>query len=253
VLAALDNGPAAEPVLAAARAVARLLGAEVDAMHVRTDGDRLARAAAQAAGLELLDAEGPVVDALVGAGEETDVALLALGARGTPGGPRPLGSTALAVATTLAKPVVIVPPEARDPGRIDRVLVPLEGTVSSSLAPRRVIELARDARLEVVVLHVHQEGSIPAFTDQPQHEELAWSEEFMARYCPWGLGVVRFDVRVGRCEEIVPRFVEECGADLVALGWAGELAKDRARVVRAALTATRVPVMLIPVELAVRE
>ncbi len=248
VLAALDNSLAAQPVLATATAVAGLLGADVEAVHVRVDGDRLARGVADAAGLELVEARQPVVEALMEASEREDVALLALGARGTSGGRRPLGSTAFAVATRLTKPVVVVPPDAREPGRLQRVLVPLEGTLSSSLAPRDVIELAKHARLEVVVLHVHQERQLPAFTDQPQHEDLAWTEEFIARYCPWGLGVVRLEVRVGRCEEIVPRVAEESEADLIALGWAQELAEDRARVVRAALAATRVPVMLIPVD-----
>jgi hypothetical protein len=111
-----------------------------------------------------------------------------------------------------------------------------------------VIALAREAQLDVVVLHVHEEESLPAFTDQPQHEERAWATEFLARYCPSGLGTVRLDVRVGRCEELVPLVAEEYDADLIALGWSRVLARHRARVVRATLTHARVPVMLIPVQ-----
>jgi hypothetical protein len=111
-----------------------------------------------------------------------------------------------------------------------------------------VIALAREARIEVIALHVHQEKSLPAFTDQPQHEDRAWAEEFLARYCPSGLGTVRLDVRVGRCEELVPLVAEECGADLIALGWSQVLAEHRAPVVRATLARARVPVMLIPVQ-----
>lgn len=40
VLAALDNSLAGTPVLAAARALASLLEARVEAVHVRTNGDR---------------------------------------------------------------------------------------------------------------------------------------------------------------------------------------------------------------------
>jgi nucleotide-binding universal stress UspA family protein len=249
VIAALDNNSAAQPVVLVAQRLAEILGDEVDAVHVRDDGDRIARGVAQAASLELHEPEGPVVDTLVRSCEGADVDALVLGARKSPGGHRPLGGTAFAVATTLAKPVVIVPPDATAPGRLDRVLVPLEASVSSSLAPRAVIALAREARLEVVVLHVHEEESLPAFTDQPQHEERAWAEEFLARYCPSGLDIVELDVRVGRSEELVPLVAEECGADLIALGWSQVLAEQRAPVVRATLARARVPVMLIPVEL----
>jgi nucleotide-binding universal stress UspA family protein len=248
VIAALDNNSAARPVVAVAQRLARLLGDEVEAIHVQDNGDRVARGVAEAASLELHEPKGPVVDVLVRSGEAADVDALVLGARQTPGGRQPLGSTAFAVATTLAKPVVIVPPNAAAPGRLERVLVPLEGSISTSLAPRAVIALAREARIEVIALHVHQEKSLPAFTDQPQHEDRAWAEEFLARYCPSGLGSVRLDVRVGRCEDVVPLVAEECGADLIALGWSQVLAEHRAPVVRATLTRARVPVMLIPVQ-----
>jgi nucleotide-binding universal stress UspA family protein len=38
VLAAIDNSAAARPVLASAAALADLLGAELEAIHVREDG-----------------------------------------------------------------------------------------------------------------------------------------------------------------------------------------------------------------------
>jgi hypothetical protein len=248
VIAALGNNSAARPIAAVAESLALLLGDRVDAIHVQDNGDRIARGVAEAAGLVLREPEGPVVEALVRCGEDDDVDALVLGARQAPGGQLRLEGTAFAVATTLAKPVVIVPPDAAAKGRLERVLVPLEASVSSSLAPRAVIALAGDARLEVVVLHVREEASLPAFTDQPQHEDRAWAEEFLARYCPSGLGDVRLDVRVGRCEELVPLVAEECGADLIALGWSQVLAEHRAPIVRATLTRARVPVMLIPVQ-----
>jgi nucleotide-binding universal stress UspA family protein len=130
-----------------------------------------------------------------------------------------------------------------------RVLVPLEGTVGTSLAPKRLIELARDAEIEVVALHVHDAETLPAFTDQPQHEAAAWREEFVARYCPWGIGEVSMQVRLGRREEEILRAASETQADLVALGWAQELAGGRAPVVRELLERGHTPVLLVPVEL----
>jgi nucleotide-binding universal stress UspA family protein len=129
------------------------------------DGARTARTTAEAAGVPFRTLPGPVVENLVRAGEEEDVVAVVIGARGTPSAPRPLGATAAAVATALGKPVVIVPPDADPPSKFRRVLVPLEGTVSTSLAPAMIIELAPDAELEVLALHVYDLDSLPAFTD----------------------------------------------------------------------------------------
>jgi nucleotide-binding universal stress UspA family protein len=247
VLAALDNSAAAKPVLATAVTLAELFDAELEALHVRDEGDRVAAGAAAAAGVPLREIRGVPVERLINAGNRDDVAALVLGARGGRFGKRPLGSTAVAVATSVPKPVAIVPPDATHPGRLHRVLVPLEGTVSTSLAPRAVIELARDAHLDVVVLHVLEEDSLPSFTDQPQHEESAWADEFLARYCLWGMEAATLEMRVGRREEVVPAVAEEVGADLIALGWTRQLAPGRSPVVQAALART-VPVVLIPVD-----
>lgn len=250
VLVALDNSPAGKSVVASALAFAALLDAEVEALHVEVDGSRTARKAAESAGIPFHRAIGPVVERLVEAGEEDAVIALALGARGTPAARRPLGGTAAAVATALAKPVLIVPPDADPFPTFRRVLVPLEGTLSTSLAPRAIFEPASDAVIDVLALHVHDLDSIPAFSDQPQHEQRAWAREFLLRYCPWGLGTVRLETRVGRSGELVPLVAEQCDCDLIALGWSQELSADRAPVVRETLERSRRPVLLVPVQLA---
>src|SRR5215216_2045055 len=168
ILAALDNSLAGMPVLATAHALGDLLDAQVEAVHVRIGEDRTARNTAAASGFALRTLRGAVVDCLVEAGETDEVLAVVLGARGTPGGHRPLGATAASVATALLKPVVIVPPDARPPVAFRRILVPLEGSRSTSLAPRSLFELAGDAKVDVVALHVLEEDSIPLFTDQPQ-------------------------------------------------------------------------------------
>lgn len=250
VLAAIDNSLAAKPVLAAARAIADLLGAEVESVHVRVNGETTARSAAESVGVPLRLLVGETVDALLRAGEETDVAALVVGARALPASPRPLGSTATAVATTLSKPVVVVPPEAEE-ATVRRILVPLEGSRSTSEAPRSLIEAALERDLEVVVLHVIGVDSIPAFTDQAEHDLAAWTEEFLARYCPAGAGAVSFETRVGRAEAVVPLAAARPDADLVAFGWSQDFAAGHAAVVRATLEQSSVPVMLVPVRAAV--
>lgn len=248
VLIALDNSPAGKSVVAGALALAALLDAEVEAVHVQVDGSRTARNAAESAAVPFRTMAGPVVDRLIAAGEEEDVVALAIGARGTPAARRPLGGTAAAVATGLAKPVLVVPPDADPSPTFRRVLVPLEGTLSTSLAPRAIFALAAGAEIDVLALHIHDQDSIPAFTDQPQHEQRAWAREFLLRYCPWGLGAVRLETRVGRSGELIPLVAEECDCDLIALGWSQELSRGRAAIVRETLERSRRPMLLVPVQ-----
>ena len=209
------------------------------------DGDRVPRSAAAGEHVPLRIGHGPVVEALVQAAEADDVLALVVGARGSPLRREPLGSTALAVATSLTRPVLVVPPDARRPGELQRVLVPLEGR--GSHVPHAIIALAEGMELDLVVLHVLEEGSLPLFTDQPQHEHPARVEEFLRRYCPWGIDSVRFEVRVGRSEELVPLVAEQTDVDVIALGWAQELAPNRAPIVRAVMERAHVPVLLVPV------
>ncbi|HET7856618.1 MAG TPA: universal stress protein [Gaiellaceae bacterium] len=247
ILAAIDNSLATTPVLGLAGRLAGFFGGDVDAVHVRVDGHDVVVSAAAAAGLEARVLSGPVAETLARETEAEDVAAMVVGSRGLPHSRRRVGQTAFAILETVEKPVAVVPPEA-SVERLQRVLVPLEGSESTSLAPRRMIELAQGAELDVVVLHVHDESSLPAFTDQPQHETAAWSDEFLARYCPWGIRDVRFESRVGRPDEQVLRTVDETGADLIALGWSRALAGGRGPVVRALLERGRVPILLIPVQ-----
>jgi nucleotide-binding universal stress UspA family protein len=249
ILAALDNSVACRSTLAGAQALATVLGATVEALHVRVDGDRTVRDAAEAAGVPLRVLAGPTTERLIETGGEDDVVAVVTGARGNPAARRPLGGTASAVATAVLKPVLVVPPDAQPPPVFERVLVPLEGTVSASLAPRAVLELAGGVEIEIVALHVYDETSIPAFTDQPQHEQRAWAREFVQRYCPWGIENVRFETRVGRSGEVIPLVADERRCDVIALGWSQELSPGRAPVVRETLERSHVPVLLVPVRL----
>jgi nucleotide-binding universal stress UspA family protein len=246
VLAAIDNSAAARPVLTAARLLARLLDADVEAITVRIDGASTAHDLAAREHIPLRITSGVVVEQLVTAAAADDVAFVVLGARAVPAGRRPLGSTALAVATALRKPVLVVPPDVQVPQELRRVLIPLEGTWATSRATEPVIELAAGGSLDVIVLHVYDEETLPPFTDQPQHEQAARAEEFLARFCPSGLGAVRFESRVGRAPDLVLAVAAETAADVIALVWSQELA-SRAPTVRAVLAHAPVPVILIPI------
>ena len=243
ILAAIDNSAVARPVLDVASAVADLVGAEIEAVHARENGEQTARAAAEAAAIPFRSIGKPVVAALLEAGAEADVVAIALGARGIELGRRPAGHVALQLALSLPKPLVIVPPEAA--GVLHRILVPLNGGELSASTLGQTLMLAVHRKLEVIVLHVHDQGSIPLFSDQRQHELESWADEFLRRHCQYP-ELVRLETRIGTPSENVLQVADDTSADLIALGWSQDLGPGRAAVIRAALERSRVPLLLVP-------
>jgi nucleotide-binding universal stress UspA family protein len=71
----------------------------------------------------------------------------------------------------------------------------------------------------------------------------------VARYCPWGIGKVTVELRVGRPAEEILAVAEETEAQLIAIGWSQEIDWGRAPVVREVLERGRTPVLLVPVRL----
>jgi nucleotide-binding universal stress UspA family protein len=247
VIAAIDETSSAERVLATGKAVARLFGATVEAVHVCEDGSELASRECKTAAVPLQLLRGDVIASLTAIGSLPEVTALVLGTRDLPSRSTPLGSTALEVIAAVEKPVVLVPPRGTAPRRIRQVLLPLEGTRPTSMAPASVLEVARGAAVDLLALHVLDESNLPLFTDQPQHETDAWAKEFVARYCPNGLRSVRLALRVGTPDAAILAAAEETGADLVVLGWHQRLVPGRAAVVRALLERGTFPLLLVPI------
>jgi nucleotide-binding universal stress UspA family protein len=247
ILAAIDNSPAARPVLAVACAFGEVLAVDVEALHVREDGEHTARAASATAGVPLRSIEKPVIPGLVEAGGAPDVLCMALGARGVEAGPRPAGHVALELVRSLPKPLVVVPPDASTARTLRRILVPLNGRRTTAAALAETLMLASRHELDLIVLHVHEQDSIPLFTDQRQHEVESWAQEFLRRHCPYPERV-RLEVRTGMPGESVLHVAKETAADLIALGWSQDLRPGHAAVVRAALERSPVPLLLVPTE-----
>lgn len=248
VVAAIADDSAAAAVLSSASAIAGLFSATVQAVHAG-EGNATVSDAARKAGVTLTTIAGGAVEAIKGVAADEDVAAVVIGARGTPAGGQPAGSTAIALVTSLEKPVAVVPPNAVVGGGIQTVLVPLDGTVLSAEALREVVELASRAQLQIVVAHVYLERSLPAFSDHLPHEVRAWTEEFIARHCP-SAAAATLELRVvdGEPGEHVLDILLANHCDLVALGWSQNLAQGRAAVVRRMLSESPVPVLLMPVD-----
>ena len=100
-----------------------------------------------------------------------------------------LGRTAMKVLHDAPCPVVLVPPErGATPWHLHHVLVPHDGTPTTSAALQPAAELAERGRAELLVVHVTdiraapaEPGSLttPRYVDQPQHEWPAWTSEFV--------------------------------------------------------------------------
>ncbi|HLM86279.1 MAG TPA: universal stress protein [Solirubrobacteraceae bacterium] len=244
MVAAIADDSAASTVLSLAGAIATLYRAAVEAVHVGEAHARLA-ATAQSAGVCLRTVPGRPVEVLTHVAGAEDVVAVAIGAGGSASHDDPAGGTVMALLPSLEKPVVVVPANARVAHAIESMLVPLDGTAASATALHEIVTLAADAEIKIVVAHVHQERSLPAFSDHLAHEVRAWSEEFLARYCPSAIEVT-LESRVGEPHEHLLDILRRSGCDLVALGWSQDLARGRAAVVRRMLAESPVPVLLTP-------
>ena len=248
VLAALDTTPAARLVLERAIQMGRLTGSRVEALHIRTGPmeslDTLELLAARG-NVPFRVLEGPVKRALLSALSAPDVVAAVIGARSTTGGRRPVGRIALAIIEHLDKPVLVVPPEVEALGDFRCLLLPLEGTETSS---RSVLEqlqplLAEDA--ELVILHAFTDATVPAMLDRPHRDLEILGREFLTRHYPQASQI---ELRLGPVAPLVAEMSQAHGADLIVLSWSQDSSHGRARVVREVLGASALPVLLLPVK-----
>lgn len=246
IIAAVDGSAVSRAVLRTAVTLAKLLGADVEALHV---GERAAPDIEQLAiefGVPLRRLPGVPQEVIGGVLAGPDVLFGVLGARGAATGRRPAGRTALALLQVVPRPIVVVPPDADGPldGHLDCVLAPLDGSAASAHAVAESLRLFCARGVDVVVLHVFDAATVPRFWDQAQHAQPVWEEEFRARYCDEA--GVRVQLRSGVPGEHVVAVAAQEQADLIVLGWAQDLGAGRARTVREALSGAAVPLLLVP-------
>lgn len=246
VLAAVDDSAAARPVITVAQMLAALLSADTEADHVVDGGDAVVQAAVTASGVAYRELHGSEVEAIVERASSDDVVAVVMGAPSAPHLTQPEGRIGLELITRLPVPAIVVPPAVRLDRRLHRMLVPLDGTAMTADTLRGAIELAVDADMEVIALHVLEPPAVPMFTDQPQHERRSWSREFLGRFTTRPRNV-RLELRLGTPSEHLLAVAREQDADMLVLGWSQTLEPGHAAVVREAIDRGRVPVMLLPV------
>jgi nucleotide-binding universal stress UspA family protein len=249
IVAAIDGAGLSSRVIAIAIAAAPMFDANVEAVHV-VEAELAASQARQIAadaGVAYYALTGPLLPTLVTYLTSPDVAVVVVGASTGRRADRLLGRHALALAAAAQRPMIIVPVGAEVGATLHRVLVPLDASSQTRAALKETVELARAAHVEVVALHVHPFYALPMFTDQPQHEVPAWSDEFLRRYWPGSTPLPRLLHRVGVPADEIARAMDETDADMLVLAWSRDLSPGRARIVARALRESR-PVLLLPIQ-----
>ena len=244
VLAALDSGQTAQSVLETALRIGELTHTAVEAVHVTTADDRPVTLRTDQAHVPLRLLSGPTERALLTAVDAPDVVAAVIGAKLAADDRRLVGSTARHIVERSLNPVVIVPPELIAGGPFRRLLIPLEGTETST---RPVLErllplLAAD--VELVVIHVFTESTAPAMLDHTWRDLEILGKEFLARHLP--NREARIDLRHGPAGRQIAEACVEHGADLIVLSWSQDSTAGRARVVRQVLGDVNLPVLLLP-------
>ncbi len=169
-----------------------------------------------------------------------------------------LGRTAMKVLHGASCPVVLVPPErGAIPWHLHHVMVPHDGTPTTSAALQPAAELAEHSRAELLVVHVTDIAAAPAepgslttprYLDQPQHEWPAWAGEFVNRLaclCPLGRLQVRMFLAHGATAAEVLRLSERQSTDLIVLAWRGRWEAPRAATLKGILRDARCPIMVV--------
>jgi nucleotide-binding universal stress UspA family protein len=254
LLVVLEAGPEGEELLTSAQALSHVSGWPLRVLHVK--------AAAAAADLELParlatntaveEAVGDPVETILAAAGRNDVVAFAMRHEGEQG----VGSVADGLLARAQQTLLVVRPGMRPISSLRRIVVPLEGSPSSSEAMRLTEEAFCGRGREIVVLHVStadmpdEPGSLPAprMVDQEQYEWSSWHEEFTMRFatCPEG-GRHRTVVRVGDPPEVIVSEATTPPADLIVLAWAGVFKAGRSMFVRAVLEDAPCPLLLVTV------
>lgn len=186
-------------------------------------------------------------------------AFLIVGADPSAGDKLGVGSVAMRAIEESNTPVLVVRPGAT--AKLQRILVPLDGTPSTASALEPAIELARaaGASLDIVLVGEAQHAASPVehgtmaapqYIDQPHHEWQAFSEEFVERFvhtlghCPSDVPS-RFFLGAGDPDEEILRYASLLGSDLAVLVWHGLASARHGAVFQSVVRRAMCPLLIL--------
>jgi len=253
LLIAVSDVDADKELIDSARGLAAAAGWDVRAVHVRmTEGSA---GAGGLEGIELADLVGDAAEELGKLLARAEVDCVALGLRTVddPG----LGHVAEALLESFSAPLLLVRPGMRPLTSLRRLLVPLEGTPSSSAAMLYAEEVLCRPQREIVMLNVAtgktpaEAGSLaaPRFIDQEQYEWSDWQDEFSMRFSQCARGARhRVSVRVGEPASTIVAEARAGDAELIVLSWGGTFAAGHGLIVRRLLETAPCPLLVVPAD-----
>jgi len=249
-LAAIDSSDSAPGVLETARSLAALLATEVEAVHVYERGGQAPTAMASAARVTVRTSLGDPTAGILEAIGDDSVVMAVIGTGGVGAGRAAAGHVARRVMTSTSKPVVLVPPDSvgLDPAGPVKVIVPLDGASATTGGLRAVLDRLAEHDMEIVAMHVLNAANAPKYWDHFYYDFPAWHERFRQDNCR--SPSVRLEVGRGSVVAEVLRLAKAEGAGLIAVAWSQDLGPGHAPVVTELLRSTRVPVLLVPVDMA---
>lgn len=269
VVVAWDGSPAAAAAFPVARILGTQLGIRVEILHFLPEGasDQAIRAAVREHGLDGLEESrlhirsGDPVTGILRAAGDTGVQLVVLTTHGRAIEERPrLGRVAKKVIARTTAPVLLVRPEAPPVQRkLERLLVPVDGTprTATALQPATVLAARLGARIDLLYVAPpasdlpRERGSIaaPRYVDQKQHEWPGWAEEVVERLavccasCPPEVPVEMY-LAYGDIGAEIERFAIEHKSDAVVLVRRSRLQTGRARILRAVISRAPCPILI---------
>ena len=249
--------------------VAKVLGEiEQAALHVLYVGEhepageelysRLGREAPELGGFTIDARIGTPAAKILQVAGEINPRLIIMCKHSGAGREKMLGRTAMKVLQHASCPVVLIPPERGTmPWHLHHVLVPHDGTPTTSAALQPAAELAQRGHAELLVAHVTgiraasaEPGSLatPLYVDQPQHEWPAWTSEFVKRLacvCPLGHLHVRIILAHGDPAAEILGLSERQATDLIVLAWRGKWEAPYAATLKDIVSEAHCPIMVV--------
>lgn len=245
VLAAVDDSLAAGPVITAAIGIAPLLGSSVEAVHVGEETGRTARECAVRAGVPFRNVPGDPAE-ILGRLCVEDVTAVVVGTRDRASETGPVGHLALELAECLPRPLLVVPSQYVPSDGVERVLVALEGSPVRAKPLRRAVGVVAGADIDLTVVHVDTEDSVPAFSDSAAHETAEFAQEYLTRYWPLAPRA-RLALPIGAPVDEVLAVADDVKPDVLVAGWPQGAGPAHGHVVRELLRRSPYPVLLVAV------
>jgi nucleotide-binding universal stress UspA family protein len=264
----LDGSVHAQAALSVARPLGQLIDATLHLVHIG-ESTLPSRELLRKLGLAMDDVQGAVVEQACGdaaasiiglARAQTGAYIVMCPYTGQRGPADELGGVARDVLRMASCPVVLVPP-ARDqrPWHLRCLVLPHDGTPTTTAVLGPALELACRADAELVVLYVAacgvapptEPGAItaPRYEDQAHHEWPIWAHEFLQRACyvypPEEMRGLRLAFTVGDPAQEIIHSARDNRADLIVLGWRGDLTGDHAPVAKDVIREMPCPLLFL--------